>query len=257
MILIENFVQDDLKKLFEEVKAKGDKSKRVFKSEKAAAEEAAKNAAIDAAMAEESKGAEEEEAVDPLEFAPEVDIIGKYNAEWMETTSAIKKWNDKVAAVEALIEEVGKVKVKPGNPEGLAAFCKKEIGNSNINVAIVGIKAGAALGKAMKKDFAAGIKLMINAVLLKYKEKRGVVLQAVDSFMDAALLCTDMDAVKEEFIPCITNIAPGTKTGTIKWVEKAAKVTYVDVLKNVTPELGPAIAKAVDDKDGTVREAAL
>ena len=125
---------------------------RVFRSEKAAAEEAAKNAAIDAAMAEESKGGEEaEEAVDPLEFAPEVDVIGKYNAEWMETTAAIKKWNDKVAAVEALIDEVGKVKVKPGNPGGLAAFCKKEIGNSNINVAIVGIKAGAALGKALKK----------------------------------------------------------------------------------------------------------
>ena len=209
-------------------------------------------------MAEESKGgAEEEEVIDPLEFAPEVDIIGKYNAEWMETTAAIKKWSDKVAAIEALIDEVGKVKVKPGNPEGLAAFCKKEIGNSNINVVIVGIKAGAALGKAMKKDFAPGIKCMINAVLLKYKEKRGIVLLAIEGFMDAALLCTDMDAVKEEFVPCITNIAPGTKAGTIKWVEKAALVTYIDVLKNCLPELGPAIAKAVDDKDGTVREAAL
>ena len=41
------------------MKAKGDKSKRLFKSEKAAAEEAAKNAAIDAAMAEESKAEEE------------------------------------------------------------------------------------------------------------------------------------------------------------------------------------------------------
>lgn len=195
--------------------------------------------------------------MDPREFAPEVDILGKYNAEWMETTAAIKKWSDKVAAVEALIDEVGKVKVKPGSSEALAAFCKKEIGNSNINVATVGIKAGAALGQAMRKDFAAGIKLMISAVLLKYKEKRAAVVQAVDSFMDAALLCTDLDAVKEEVVPCITNIAPGTKAGTIKWVEKAAKVTYIDVLKNVVPELGPAIAKAVDDKDGTVREAAL
>tara|TARA_B110000285_G_C15140199_1_gene630193 strand:+ start:440 stop:1138 length:699 start_codon:yes stop_codon:yes gene_type:complete len=209
-------------------------------------------------MAEESKGGEEvEEAVDPLEFAPEVDIIGKYNAEWMETTAAIKKWSDKVAAVEALIDEVGKVKVKAGNPEGLAAFCKKEIGNSNINVAIVGIKAGAALGKALKTDFAPGIKLMVNAVLLKYKEKRGVVLLAVEAFMDAALLCTDMDAIKEEVIPCISNVAPGTRTGTIKWIEKAAKVTYIDVLKNCLVELGPAMAKAVEDKDGTAREAAL
>ena len=208
-------------------------------------------------MAEESKEGPAEEEVDPLEFAPEVDIIGKYNAEWMEATAAIKKWNDKVAAVEALVDEAGKVKVKAGNPEALAAFCKKEIGNSNINVAIVAIKAGAALAKAMKKDFAPGIKMMVGAVLLKYKEKRAVVQLAVDAFLDAALLCTDLDFLKEEVIPCITNIAPGTKAGTIKWVEKAAKVTYIDVLKNVSGELGPAIAKAVEDKDGTVREAAL
>jgi hypothetical protein len=44
--------------LFLEVKEKGDKSKRVFRSERAAEEEAVRNAAIDAAMAEESKGEE-------------------------------------------------------------------------------------------------------------------------------------------------------------------------------------------------------
>jgi hypothetical protein len=58
-------------------------------------------------------------------------------------------------------------------------------------------------------------------------------------------------------IPCISNVAPGVKTGTIKWVEKAVQVTYIDVLKNVSSELAPAMAKAIDDKDGTVREAAL
>ena len=41
--------------------------------EKAMEEEMKKNALIDAAMAEEKKA--EEEAIDPLEFAPEVDIL--------------------------------------------------------------------------------------------------------------------------------------------------------------------------------------
>jgi len=59
--------------LFDEVKASGNKNKRVVRSEKAMEEEMKKNALIDAAMAEEKKA--EEEAIDPLEFAPEVDIL--------------------------------------------------------------------------------------------------------------------------------------------------------------------------------------
>ena len=51
----------------------GNKNKRVVRSEKAMEEEMKKNALIDAAMAEEKKA--EEEAIDPLEFAPEVDIL--------------------------------------------------------------------------------------------------------------------------------------------------------------------------------------
>lgn len=42
-------------------------------------------------MAEESK-----EVIDPLEFAPEVDILSLFNPEWQESTSAIKKWDEKV-----------------------------------------------------------------------------------------------------------------------------------------------------------------
>lgn len=59
--------------MFEEIKASGNKNKRVVRSEKAQEEEAKKNALIDAAIAEENKGAEVE--IDPLEFAPEVDIL--------------------------------------------------------------------------------------------------------------------------------------------------------------------------------------
>ncbi len=59
--------------MFDEVKASGNKNKRVVRSEKAMEEEMKKNALIDAAMAEEKKA--EEEAIDPLEFAPEVDIL--------------------------------------------------------------------------------------------------------------------------------------------------------------------------------------
>ena len=68
----------ELKQAFAEVKEKNDKTKRLTRSEKKDLEENSKNAAIDAAMAEETK----EEAIDPLEFAPEADIFGKFDGEW-------------------------------------------------------------------------------------------------------------------------------------------------------------------------------
>ena len=205
-------------------------------------------------MAEETK---EEEVIDPLAFAPEVDLHDKFNGEWLDATAAIKKWNEKKEKIDELINTCEKNKIKAGNFDGLIAFLKKELANSNINVATVAIKAAAALTKNLKKDFAAGVKGLINAVLLKFKEKRGIVLIEVKNFMDAALHATNMEEVKEGMIPCITNVAPGVKDGTIKFVEQAAQVTFIDVLQRVADELLPAMVKAIDDKDGTVRESAL
>jgi len=64
--------------MFEEVKAKNDKTKRLTRREKKEEEENKKNAAIDAAMEEEKK----EEAVDMLEFAPEIDLNEAFGGEW-------------------------------------------------------------------------------------------------------------------------------------------------------------------------------
>jgi hypothetical protein len=69
---------EELKKSFAEIKEKNDKTKRLTRTEKKEAEENAKNAAIDAAMEEEKA----EEVIDPLEFAEEVDILGKFDSAW-------------------------------------------------------------------------------------------------------------------------------------------------------------------------------
>ena len=82
---------DDLKKAFEEVKEKGNKDKRCTRSEKKDAADNAKNEAIDAAMEEEKKGEEAEEVIDALEFAPEVDILSKFEGEWIEKTAGTKQ----------------------------------------------------------------------------------------------------------------------------------------------------------------------
>lgn len=259
---------DDLKKLFEEVKAKGDKTKRLTRKEKKAEAERLKNEAIDAAIAAEEGGGgggdaadggapKEEEVIDPLEFAPVKDILADFTGDWMDQTAAMKKWNEKKDQLDKIVDACKNVKVKPGNFGPMAAFLNKEIRATNVNTSMAAINVVTALANAMKKDFAPYCKEVAEGVLLKYKEKRPMVVEACNACTDALLNSCNMEDISEQVIPCITNVAPGVKNGTIKFIEKHVVITYIDILQRVSDNLLPAIAKVMDDKDGTVRENAL
>ena len=69
--------------------------------------------------------------------------------------------------------------------------------------------AGTALAKGMRKDFANGVKIVIGAYLLKFKEKRPMVLEKLKTFLESAVLCANFELLAPEVIPCITNAAPG------------------------------------------------
>ena len=50
-----------------------------------------------------------------------------------------------------------------------------------------------------------------------------------------------MEDIAEQVIPCITNVAPGVKNGTLKFIEKHALITYIDILTRVSDNLLPAV----------------
>ena len=252
---------DDLKKLFEAVKAEGSKEKRLTRKERKVAdakkdeeqEEQDDQAAADL-MAEQAKA--EEEVIDPLEFAPVKDVLAGIPPEWYEELPKLK-WSEKVAKFEEIAANCQNAKIKPGNFGMLAAVLNKEIRGTNVNIATGGIKLATALALGLKQDFATPCKELIEGVLLKFKEKRPAVQEACTKFCEAAIACCTLGDVSEQVIPCITNVAPGVKTGTLKFVEKAVVVTYVDVLERAADEYLPAIAKVMEDKDGGVRDTAL
>lgn len=118
------------------MKEKNNKDKRLTRTEKHEADEKSKNAAIDAVMEEESKA---EDVVDALEFAPEVDVLKQFDTEWQEATAAIKKWEEKKDKIHELVTACTNVKIMPGNVDSIASFIKKEISNSNMNIAMSAI----------------------------------------------------------------------------------------------------------------------
>ena len=112
----------------------------------------------------------------------------------------------------------------------MANFLKKEAANTNVNISMAAISASSAVANGMQKDFAGGVKILLNSILLKYKEKRPMMLDEINKFVDSAIKCSNLEELREEYIPLITNVAPGVKNGTLKFVEKAAVVSYIDIL---------------------------
>lgn len=206
---------------------------------------------------EEEKKAADEAAIDPLEFAPEVDVLATFDGAWMDAVQPIKKWDEKVAKLKEIVEACRMKRIKPGNFTGLAGFLKKEAAGANAAIAVAAINAATALATGLKKDFAAALKELVPAVLLKYKEKKAAVQEACNNFFEAAIGATNLEELREEIVPHLTHNAPAVKNGTLRFVEKACQVTYIDQLQRIEAELLPAMGKAIEDKDGTVREAAL
>ena len=125
-----------------------------------------------------------------------------------------------------------------------------------MNLAIAGTKASAALSINLKQNFKVGSAALMGELLKKYKEKRPMILIEVDKYCEAQLNVGNLEDFGAAIAPAIINVAPGVKTGTLKFVDKMVPVTYVDVLKRAAPELLPNIKKALDDKDAGVRDAA-
>ena len=68
---------------------------------------------------------------------------------------------------------------------------------------------------------------------MKFKEKKLIVIDKVNSFLDATINCTDLEQIKEDIVVGLTNEAPLVKLGTIKFLEKAALITYIDVFQRI------------------------
>lgn len=119
------------------------------------------------------------------------------------------------------------------------------------------MEAGTALALGLRKDFVSGGKTLIGAYLLKYKEKRPMVLDKLKAFLEAIIVCANFEDMAEGIIPCLTNIAPAVQNGTVKFVEALTLVTYSDVLEKIAPELMPVMVKLIDAKDGGVRDSTL
>lgn len=75
--------------------------------------------------------------------------------------------------------------------------------------------------------------------------------------MEQFLKCITFEEVVEDLFSLLAEKAPSVKQGACQFIEKAARVTYIDTLKRIVKQLAPILIKLTDDSSGEVRDAAL
>ena len=162
MSALKDLQKEQLKKDFEELKKlpKG-QNKKLTRTEKEAAKDAELNAVI---AAEESK---EAEVIDVFDISAPVDILSKFNPDWIAAAEPLKKWNERVDKLKEIQTASDVPKLAPGSYVGLFEFLKKECNNSNVNVSQQGIKTVGILAKGLRQHFATHAKEIVPVILPK------------------------------------------------------------------------------------------
>ena len=93
------------------------------------------------------------------------------------------------------------------------------------------IKVCGNLAKALKKEFELSVKELIVPLLLRFREKKTMIIDDTQISLEAFLLSVNLETIKEELISNgLGDKAPSVKKNTCSFLEKAAQKTYIDVL---------------------------
>lgn len=72
--------------------------------------------------------------VDAFDFAEAVDILSKFNAEWLDKLVELKKWNEKKEMLDELYNAANTPKIKGGDFGGISKALVKLMNDSNFAV---------------------------------------------------------------------------------------------------------------------------
>lgn len=224
-------------------------NKKLTRTEKEAAKDAELNAAI---AAEESK---EAEVVDVFEISKPVDILSKFNTDWIVAAQAIVKWNERVDKMKEIHTASDVPKLAPGSYSELFEYLKKECGHSNVNVQQQGIKTIGLLAKGLRKDFEKQAKEIVPVILPKFKEKK--MTDDIMTTLANVMMCINLNDIMEFLTVIETEKALLTKINMCKFLEQTVLTTYIDDLQDVSGALVPLCMKVTEEKDASVRDQGL
>ena len=190
--------------------------KKEFKRKTRTEQEAAKQAAIDGAVAaaeEESK----EAAIDVFDLAAPKEILGAFGPSWAAEISALKKWNEKKEKLDVVIEAADTPKLAPGDYSGLFEVLKKLACDAHVTVSQYAIRAIGLLAKGLREGFHDHGVAAVPVLLPRFKEKR--LTEEILTCLGHIMVCIEFGEVIESLSLVKTEKMPLTKINIMKFAE--------------------------------------
>lgn len=185
-------------------------------------------------------------------MAAEKDILATFNNEWLGALGEIKKWDEKKAKMEEVIEAANTPKLANGDYSALFDALKKMAGDAHAAVSGSGIKAIGAVAKGLRKGFKDHAKVAVPVLFGRFKEKR--IVPDILACLENIMLCVEL-ADLIEFLPQIEKEkAPAVKLNILVFLERAILITYIDMLEDIKDQISPVVMKVIEEKDPACRE---
>ncbi|KAK9331176.1 armadillo-type protein [Lipomyces starkeyi] len=248
--------QKELEEAFESVKRSTPQQERFLLSQQQTAAQG--NSLVGGAVEQ-----EEEDEIDPMDFAEAVDIFGKIPGDFYERMGSVK-WKDRKEAVDDLFKVVSVPKIVDSDFSELTRVLAKCIAK-DANVAVVTVAANCveAVAKGLRSGFAKYKTIVFTSLLERLKEKKLSVSEALGAALDAVFESTTFSDVLEDVLEFMKHKNPQVKQETtiflvrclrtIKIVPKSAEIKQMcDACTALLADTAKPVRSAAAEAMGTI-----
>ncbi|KAJ3021312.1 Microtubule-associated protein, microtubule dynamics during spindle orientation [Thoreauomyces humboldtii] len=227
---------------------------RLLRSEQAKIA-AAPVATDDAGEEAEQGGSDEPEPVDAYDLAEPVNILDKMPKNFYEQLAS-SKWKERKEVLEALLEVARAPKLEDGRYGELVAALGKKMADVNLLVVVTAANIIQAIAAGLRTHFGQYRTMVLHPLLEKFKEKKTHVVEACRAALDAVFASITLADITEDVATFSGHKNPQVRTESLAWATRSLKTLKKPPAKAEVKSLAEAFAKAIEDGDAGVREAA-
>ncbi|XP_067937770.1 cytoskeleton-associated protein 5-like isoform X2 [Watersipora subatra] len=197
--------------------------------------------------------------IDPMDLLDPVEILSKLPKNFYEQIEA-KKWQERkemLEAVETLATQ--NPKLMPGEYGDLVRALKKVLSkDTNVMLVALAAKCLTGLANGLKKKYSPYAVQCTEAILMKFKEKKPMVVTALRDCIDAIFPSTTLDAISEDLLTALADKNPNVKAETAAFIARCfTKATPTTLNKKVLKPFLEPLSKTINDTSPEVREASF
>lgn len=249
--------QQDLEKLFENVKQEpAPKQERFTRAQQDAMAAASAAPAAGDGADEEGGGeefAEEDEGeVDAFDLAEPVDVMPKVPKDLHDQLGS-SKWKDRKEALDALYNAINVPRIKDGPYDDIVRALAKCMKDANIAVATVAANCVDLLAKGLRESFAKYRSTIMVPMLERLKEKKVTVSEALGQALDSVFSSTDLSDCLEDILEYLKHKNPQVKQETVKFLIRCLRTTRTVPAKPEQKSIADAGTKLLTESTEAIR----